>query len=221
MAKDNKLDRAILPHTARRIYDFLGKTYDWFGGFDARAKTRAIELLELAPGDRVLEVGVGTGKVLSQINQGITPRGLSFGIDLSSKMLSEARRRNQSPLCQADARNTPIVSDRFDRIFISYVLDLVAMADIPAILLEMMRVLKPGGRMVIVALTEGINLPSRALISIWKAAYSVSPVVCAGCRPLQLSSMLQNAGLSIIYREVVVQLAVPSEILAAVNERIE
>jgi ubiquinone/menaquinone biosynthesis C-methylase UbiE len=215
--KENTLEKAIPAQTAQRIYDFIGKRYDWFGGYDAKAKSRAFEMLDLAPGRSLLEVGVGTGKEHARIHSAILPSGISFGIDISMVMLSLTHQKNKTPLCQADARNIPFVSDCFNRIYMSYVLDLVPFADIPGILAEVFRVLKPGGRIVIVALTEGITPSSRALVAVWKAVYKVSPITCAGCRPLQLSRLVEKTGFNHVCREVIVQMAVPSEIVVAIK----
>ena len=105
---------------------------------------------------------------------------------------------------------------RLEDWFVQYLyLDLLPIADIPHLIEGFYSVLTPGGRLVVVALTEGVDIPSRALVAVWKAAYSISPVSCAGCRPLQLSRLVEKAGFERVSREVVVQLAVPSEILAA------
>jgi ubiquinone/menaquinone biosynthesis C-methylase UbiE len=215
--KESKLEKAIPAQTAQRIYDFIGKRYDWFGSYDAHAKARAFELLGVTPGQYLLEVGVGTGKEHARIYAAILPGGISFGIDISRVMLSITHQKNKTPLCQADARNIPFVSECFDRIYISYVLDLLPIADIPGILAGLQRVLKPGGRIVIIALTEGISRSSRTLVTAWKAVYKVSPITCAGCRPLQLSQSVEKAGFIHVSREVVVQMAVPSEIVVALK----
>jgi ubiquinone/menaquinone biosynthesis C-methylase UbiE len=215
--KNNKLEKAIPAQTAQRIYDFIGKRYDWFSSYDAHAKARAFELLGVTHGQYLLEVGVGTGKEQSRIQAAILPGGISFGIDISRVMLTLSRQKSETPLCQADARNIPFVSECFDRVFISYVLDLLPIADIPDILASLQRVLKPGGRIVIIALTEGISRSSRMLVAVWKAVYKISPITCAGCRPLQLSRLVEKAGLIHVRREVVVQLAVPSEIVVAIK----
>jgi ubiquinone/menaquinone biosynthesis C-methylase UbiE len=215
--KENKLEKAIPAQTAQRVYDFIGKRYDWFGGYDAHAKARAFELLGVTPGQYLLEVGIGTGKEHARIHTAILPGGISFGIDISRVMLSLTHQKNKTPLCQADARSIPFVSDCFDRVYISYVLDLVPIADIPGILAELQRVLKPCGRIVIVALTEGITRSSRALVAVWKAVYKVSPITCAGCRPLQLSRLVEKTGFNHVSQEVIVQMAVPSEILVAIK----
>ena len=212
---ENKLDKAIPASTARQIYNFIGKSYNLFSSFDARAKARALEFLDAKAGDHILEVGVGTGKLHSELASAVQPGGVTYGIDISTVMVTISHQRNQSPMCLADARNTPFVSDYFDHIYMSYVLDLLPVMEIPVVLAGLLRVLKPGGNIVIVALTEGVNLPSRALVAVWKVAYAVSPILCAGCRPLQLVHLVKNAGFSDVQREVIVQLAVPSEIVVA------
>ncbi len=211
----NNSPKALPLQTVQRIYDSIGKRYDWFSMADAKAKECALDRLELAPGFRVLDVGLGSGKEHARIQSSVEPGGTAVGIDISREMLKVSRQRCASPLCQADARFLPFKPNSFDRLYVAYVLDLMAHADLLVALLEFKRVLKPGGYLVIAALTEGISPASRALVLAWNAIYALSPVVCAGCRPLQLSGFLQAAGYSPIQREVVVQMAVPSEILVA------
>jgi ubiquinone/menaquinone biosynthesis C-methylase UbiE len=215
--KKSKLNQAIPAISARRIYDFIGKRYDWFASFDSRAKERAIQVFNPVQGEHLLEIGVGTGKVLVEINKTIAPGGMTFGIDLSRVMLNYCHQQADSQLCQADARNIPFTSGYFEGVFTSYVLDLIPHVNIPRILAEVFRVLRPGGRLVVVALTEGVDLPSRSFVSIWKTFYSISPIICAGCRPIQLYDVLNEVGFNQVKREVLVQLAVPSEIISALK----
>jgi ubiquinone/menaquinone biosynthesis C-methylase UbiE len=200
---------------AQRLYDRLAGFYDLAEPFEGQAQSRALQLLALAPGQSVVEVGPGTGRLLAQLAGAVAPGGRALGLDLSAAMLAVARRRLTAALCQADARRLPLADDCCDRLFSSYVLDLVATADLPVILAEFRRVLRPGGRLVLVSLTEGVDRPSRALVRLWKAAYALSPTVCGGCRPLLLADLVRQTGLAVREREVVVQLGVPSEVLAA------
>ena len=210
-----KLDQAISTKSVQLIYDFLGKRYDWFGGYESRAKERSTEMLELFPGLKLLEVGVGTGKQHTRLQAGLVPAGIAYGIDISRVMLELTRQRSDALLCQADTHYLPFPTGSFDRLYASYVLDLMPRADLPGILTEFRRVLKDGGRIALVALTEGVDIPSRGLVAAWKGLYKISPITCAGCRPLQLSDLLEQAGCKQIHREVVVQLGMPSEIIIA------
>ena len=103
----------------------------------------------------------------------------------------------------------------FDRLLCTYVLDLLGTAVLPQVLAEFHRVLQPGGKLVLVSLTEGTDVPSKLIIGLWKAAYKVHPLTCGGCRPLRLQTLVQQAGFSILQREVIVQLGMPSEVVLA------
>jgi demethylmenaquinone methyltransferase/2-methoxy-6-polyprenyl-1,4-benzoquinol methylase len=203
------------PGDARRFYDLLGERYDWFSGYEARAKSCALGHLELEAGQRVLNVGLGTGKEHAVIQAAVGSRGAAFGLDLSPRMLAAAYKRTQAPLCQADGGRLPFAGDSFERLYCAYVLDLVAHADLAGWLGEFRRVLRPGGRLALVSLTEGVDRSSRAFVSIWKLAYALSPVTCGGCRPLQLSELVRQAGFERVERQVVVQLGIPSEVIVA------
>lgn len=209
------INETIPLESAKKIYNLLGARYDLFEFYEARAKSRALELLELAPGQSVLNVGLGTGKQHLEIQAQIAPNGTAYGFDLSPQMARISHKRTAAPVCEADVHDLPYASQCFDRLYSAYVLDLIAAAGLLSILKDYRRVLKPGGRAVILSMTEGVNFPSKALISAWKFAYRLSPWVCAGCRPLELQSLAERAGFQATSREVVAQLGFPSEILVA------
>ena len=197
------------------FYDRLGKRYDWFETFEGRAKRRAIELLSLSPGIRLLNIGVGTGKEHARIGEHIQPEGIAFGMDVSFVMLRLTLERTGAPLCRADACFLPYAGGSFDRIYAAYVLDLIPLPAITGVLTELYRALKPAGRLVLVCMTEGVNIPSRALVGAWKLTYRISPIACGGCRPLQLASLVEAAGFHLTIHEVITQMALPSELIAA------
>jgi ubiquinone/menaquinone biosynthesis C-methylase UbiE len=203
-------------HAAQRFYDALATRYDWFSLYEARAKQLALDCLELAPGQAVINVGLGTGKYYQEVQASLGAQGLAAGIDLSMSMLQVAQSRNISDLAQADGAWLPFAIDSFDRLMCTYVLDLVAIRELPRWLMEFRRVLKPGGRMVLVSLTEGVTPLSRGFVAVWKMAYRVSPIACGGCRPLQLAGLVRQAGFETVDRQVVLQFGVPSELLVAV-----
>lgn len=210
-----KKENILSAPAAQDFYDRIGSRYDWFEFYEGRAKLRAFDALQLSPDQKILSVGVGTGKDLLKIVQAVKPGGTAFGLDLSPVMLNLTRERTAAPVCRADVRMLPFAGDSFDRLYASYVLDLLPAADIPMLIKDFYRVLKRGGILVITALTEGVDLPSRALVAAWKGIFALSPALCGGCRPLKLLNIVKDAGFNNIEREVIVQFGVPSELIYA------
>lgn len=206
------IDNTISRQAAQQIYDTLGQRLDRAQRFERDAKRLALDLLALTPGQRVLQIGVGTGAEHALLAQQATPGGLVVGCDLAQGMLRLTRRRADTPLAQGDAARLPFATHSFDRIFSAYMLDLIPLAEIPAVLAEFRRVLRPGGRIALVSLTEGASLRSRLFVAGWKLGYRLSPQRYGGCRPLLLSGLLAPAGFS-AERHVVVQRGFPSEVL--------
>jgi len=133
-----------------RVYQNLSWVYDYtFGPTLHPGRVDAIRRMKIKPGDRVLEVGVGTG-----INAALYPRDCSVtGIDLSTKMLAKAHRRivrkdvHNVRLLEMDATNLKFADDTFDVVYAPYVISVVP--DPVAVAREMFRVCRPGGRVVI------------------------------------------------------------------------
>ncbi|HMO60418.1 MAG TPA: methyltransferase domain-containing protein [Roseiflexaceae bacterium] len=200
---------------ARRIYDRLGTRLDRADRFEGQTRAVALDLLQATPGQHVLHVGVGTGATHAALQRCVGPTGLVAGCDLAYGMLNLTRRRADTPLCQGDAAWLPFGAQCFDRLFSSYVLDLLPLDDIPLVLAEFRRVVRPAGRIVLVSLTEGIDLPSRLFVAGWKLIYRLDPQRLGGCRPLQLSRLLGNTGCT-VERCVVLQHGFPSEVLVGV-----
>lgn len=101
------------------------------------------------PGDRLLEVGVGTGIILNEFSS--SPEWASFGIDLDQSALQYARSiNNKFFLAQADGNQLPFPNDCFALSFCHYLL--IWVKNPLSILTEMKRVTKPGG--FIIALAE-------------------------------------------------------------------
>jgi ubiquinone/menaquinone biosynthesis C-methylase UbiE len=205
-------EQTISRDEARRVYDRIGDELERARRFEGEAKALALSLLALEPGQRVLQVGVGAGVEQAALREAVGPRGLAVGCDLSRGMLELTRRRADTPLCEGDAARLPIRDAAFDRLFSAYLLDLIPLRELPGVLAEFRRVLRPGGRLVLVSLTEGVDLYSRLFVAGWKLVYRLDPQRLGGCRPLQLAELLGGAGFS-VERHVVVQRGFPSEVL--------
>ena len=131
------------------VYDKLAKVYDLtFGPTLHPGRLQAIQRMNIQAGERVLEVGVGTG-----INLSLYPKDCSVtGIDFSGSMLEKARERaarkgiRNMRLLQMDAGDLKFADDSFDIVYAPYLISVVP--DPIKVAQEMRRVCRPGGRIV-------------------------------------------------------------------------
>lgn len=216
MSSATIIEQTLSRAAARRHYDRLGAKIDRDEHQEARAKAQALTLLRLAPGQRVLHIGVGAGREQAALQAAVAPGGLAVGCDLSRGMLELTRQRGGATVCQADAVALPLVAQCFDRLFSAYMLDLLPSNELPGVLAEFRRALRPGGRLVLVSLTEGVDPASRAFIALWKLRYRLAPASLGGCRPLRLAGLVAQAGFTVEQRRVIVQRGFPSEIIVGV-----
>lgn len=132
-----------------RVYENLASVYDFtFGPTLHPGRVQAIQRMGIQTGDRVLEVGVGTG-----INATLYPRDCAVtGIDLSDSMLEKARERvarkgiRNVRLVEMDAADIKFADGSFDIVYAPYLISVVP--DPVAVACEMRRVCRPGGKII-------------------------------------------------------------------------
>lgn len=135
------------------------------GCWGPRERRKIVDLLDLRPGMRVLEVSVGTGANLPFLAQQVGPEGCLYGLDLSADMLGTARKRASAVGCpvhlvRGNAVHLPFVDRVFDAVLHFGGVNLFG--DRARALAEMVRVAKPGATLVV-----GDEGMSEALRSGW------------------------------------------------------
>jgi arsenite methyltransferase len=109
------------------------------------------DALQCTPDQRVIDIGCGPGFYAAELLEQVGPQGCVVGVDTSAPMLAAAARRcegrGRAEFHEAPATALPVVSGSFDRALSVQVMEYVA--DVPAALAEIHRVLRPGGRAVV------------------------------------------------------------------------
>lgn len=198
-----------------RKYNWIAPIYDMFGVLmESKARQRALEIAAIQNGEKVLEVALGTGLNFVEILKR-NPNGWVDGVDVSMKMMAKARnkisktaQRNYT-LHLCDCRHLPFEDEAFDVVMNQYLLDILPVEDFIPILLEFKRVLKGGGRIVLVNMTKG----ERWLNQIYEGIYRLKPPLLAGCRGVMAQPFLKKIGFDQFQREFVSQLGFPSEVV--------
>ena len=157
-------------HGARR-YDLMVAIL--MLGRGAAMRERTIALANLVPGERVLEVGCGTGEMAMRASVRTGPRGTVAGIDPAPEMIAEARRKAARANLDIDyrvasAEALPFADATFDVVLSSLMMHHLPEDLQPRALAEMRRVLAPGGRLLVVDFTEPASRLGR-LAPVWLA----------------------------------------------------
>ena len=210
---------------AKASYDRLSRSYDWLtGDSEKKYKQIGLTLLDVHPGEKVLEIGFGTGKTLVELARAVGDSGRVFGLDLSDGMRAVAEKRLQKAglldwveLRCGDATLLPYSAGSLDAAFMSFTLELFDTPEIPKVLAECWRVLRPGGRLGAVAMSaEGQkNLMTR----LYEWANKQWPAL-VDCRPIHAQAAVKAAGFTITEARWMKMWGLPVEIVLGqvVNE---
>ncbi len=214
--------RPFEPKQIRRAYDRRSWLYGKLvAPFEFRNHRRAIDRAKIRPADKVLEVAVGPGRALLEIVKRIDRDNVALGVDAAPGMLAIARHTlaavgyDNFDLREGDARRLDFDNDTFDVLYNAYMLDLIPFADMPGILAEFCRVLKPGGRLVLLNMSKKDD----ERVSWYERLYEKLPAsfvlnVMGSCRPVLMGEFVEEAGFENVEREFLGGV-IPSEIITA------
>lgn len=185
----------------RTFYDRISGAYDLIAdASEGACREQGLGMLAVQPGDRVLEVGFGTGHALAALACASGTAGHVVGIDISSGMLNVARRRvatadtHTVSFAIDDARALSFTSAVFDAAFMSFALELFDAADVAGVLREVRRVLRPRGRLAVVAMAETAG--AHAIVEIYAWLHRHFPHF-VDCRPIDVRRHMEGAGFRI------------------------
>jgi demethylmenaquinone methyltransferase/2-methoxy-6-polyprenyl-1,4-benzoquinol methylase len=201
------------------MFDRIAGVYDLMNtvmtaGMHHRWRERAADRVELVPGDTALDLCCGTGDLALALARRVGPEGSVVGCDFSERMLDLARRKaaergaSQVRFEWADALELPYPDRSFDAVAVGF--GARNLVDLERGLADMTRVLKPGGRAVILEITQPRRRPLSTFYSLWfdrlvpllgraagdRDAYSYLPESVKGFPPPErLAAMMAGARL--------------------------
>lgn len=196
----------------------MSKTYDLFAGiFESKYREMTLKYLNIKTGEKVLEIGFGTGHSLKKMAMLVGDSGNIYGIDISSGMLKVAAKRlsaadlmGRVTLTCGDAAKLPYEDSKFDTVFMSFTLELFDTPEISLVLKEIRRVLKPNGKLGIVSMSKGNGSP--VMVKLYEFIHRKFPTY-ADCRPIYVEQSIRDAGFEISFRETLKLSGLPIEIV--------
>ena len=203
----------------KAFYNKIAKVYDLLSEQSEQPmREKGLAQLAAQPSEQILEIGFGTGHCLVDLARAVGAEGKVFGIDLSEEMLARSQEllereglADRVELTCGDALSLPYNDNSLDGIFTSFTFELFDTPEIPLVLAEWKRVLKPGGRLAVVALSkvgkQGI------VIKVYEWTHKHFPNLM-DCRPIYVEKAIAAATFEI--KEVHVDhMWVPVEIILA------
>jgi ubiquinone/menaquinone biosynthesis C-methylase UbiE len=177
------------------LYDRLGSWYDLLAGAgEARLSQLGLAMAGIMPGERVLELGCGTGLILRQLAAHTGPAGLVAGIDISTRMSRAAQSRMRKEeddhppfVVQGDVLNLPFQCESMDVVFAAFVIELLPDGRIPRLLQETKRIMRPRGRLCSVSLSQ--RPTDSWMTALYSRLHKVFPGIL-DCHPIRLKEIL-------------------------------
>lgn len=190
---------------ARAFYTRLSSVYDALADRDEhRAREIGLGLLDASSGERILEIGFGTGSSLVLLAASAGASGRVCGVDISPgmKAVAEQRIRAANAAAAVDLRVAaippiPLADAEFDAAFMAFTLELFPDDTIPGVLAEVRRTLRPHGRLAAVSMSLGTEDQRRRMperIYTWMHCHFPHIV---DCRPIDVERVLSEAGFAI------------------------
>jgi ubiquinone/menaquinone biosynthesis C-methylase UbiE len=189
------------PAQVQKYYAWRAFNYDAGARFEVEHHAEALQLAGVHEGQRVLDVACGTGRGTVGLAHAVGETGRVDALDLSEAMIDQARPKleklalsNRVHFKQGNARELAYPDETFDLVYNGYMFDLIPLEGFLPILKEMARVLKPGGKLVLVNMSKP-DAKKTFYETVYEKRWAVMP-----CRPVLMSPYLERAGFTDVQR---------------------
>ena len=191
----------------RKSYGKISKFYAMAEGtFEKGLRKKGLEFLGIEEGEMVLEIGFGTGFTLCELAKSVGETGKVYGIDVAPEMVEIAKKRLEKEglidrlgIYEGDARNMPFADNVFDTVYMALTLELFDTPDIPKVLREIKRVLKPSGRLGVVSISKQ-GYENSLFLKFYEWLHKKIPRYIS-CRPIYVEDSIREAGYKIVKAE--------------------
>ncbi len=205
---------------ANSFHHRIGGFYDRMTGWvEAPLRKQGLNLLGTRAGERVLEIGLGSGHSILARVKVVEEDGKIYGVDISEDMIEIAKSKleheklfKEGDLLSIDAITLPYPTGMMDAIFINFTLELFDTLEISKFLAECYRVLRPGGRVVVLGLSGQVYKALSLRLYEWAHRRFLKKI---DYRPVFIPQMLREAGFNIERVEPRKRGTIPAEIILA------
>ena len=187
---------ALTPKQARAVYDRIGRVQDWQAFYEDATTDRLVANADFAGDQKIFEFGCGTARLAAQLLTALPASVNYLGVEISPVMIDLAASRLAAWSERAKAvlvdGSLPLPADDgfADRVFSTFVFDLLDAEYARAVLEDLRRILTPDGWLCLSSLTHEEQLIERAVSRGWTGLWRIAPQLVGGCRPIAVSALL-------------------------------
>lgn len=183
----------------KKYYAWRASNYDALAEWEQEFHAEAVQLADAQKGQRIMVVACGTGRGMVELAQAVGPTGRVDALDLSEAMIDHARSKSEKlglndrmHFKQGNARELPYPDETFDIVYNGYMFDLIPLDGFVPILKEMARVLKPGGKLVLLNMSKPDERKT-----LYETIYKWTGIPC---RPVLMAPYLESLDFKDIQR---------------------